>query len=102
MRVYATHEIVRQSVLVYVEVGDDPATGDRFFQVQDSSRFRNPVRVAPGEEPPFWMRIPEQIANAVGEALAPRPDVTERHLDDAIGIRDRLLALVEKTWELPR
>jgi hypothetical protein len=47
-----------------------------------------------------WWRLPEGALDAIVAAYAkvasPHP-ATERHLDDAIKVRDRLLALVERT-----
>lgn len=96
MNVYAIREPARQTVAVYVEVGED-TDGARWFHVQDP--LEGPVRVVRGTEPPLWARVPMWIAEAIGEALAPRPEATERHLDDAIAIRDRLLSLVEKAHD---
>lgn len=96
MNVYAIPEPARQSVAVYVEVGED-TDGARWFHVQDP--LEGPVRVEQGQEPPLWARVPMRIAEAIGEALAPRPEATERHLDDAMAVRDRLLSIVEKAHE---
>lgn len=97
MNVYAIREPERQTVAVYVEVGHVEADGSRYFATQDPSEA--PVHVAAAAEPPLWARVPMGIAEAIGEALAPRPEASERHLDDAIAVRDRLLTLVEKAHE---
>jgi hypothetical protein len=97
MKVYAIAEPVRRSVAVYVEVHED-SEGVRHFETLAGGAARI-VEVAPGAEPPMWARVPERIAAALAEALAPRPVATERHLDDAIALRDRLLTLVEKAHD---
>lgn len=52
--------------------------------------------VAPMEEPPIYLVIGYQEAEAIGEALAPRPAATERHLEDAMDVCDRLLTMMER------
>lgn len=96
MKVYAVPEPERQSIRVYVETGTDTG-GSRWFVTNDP--LDAPVKVEPGVEPPLWARVPMHIAEAIAEALAPRPAATERHLDDAIALRDRLLSLVEKAHD---
>lgn len=100
MKVYTVREPERQTVRVYVELNAGPDEGDgryaRWFQYRDAEGRIAIMKVAPGDEPPLWDRVPEPIAQALGEALAPRPAATERHLDDAIAVRDRLLAMVER------
>lgn len=54
------------------------------------------VKVPAGEPGPVFISIPDRWAAEIAEALAPRPQATERHLDDAIAVRDRLLTLVER------
>lgn len=90
MKVQAYRDPIRQRFNILVELGTDPS-GKRLYMASDSSI----VDVAFGEEPPLYMSIPEQIANALAEALDPRPPATERHLDDAIDVRDRMITLVE-------
>ena len=101
MRIYAQPDPIRQAVYVYVELGTDEQ-GRRTFDSGEPGKM--PVAVPMGAEPPRYMTVPMQIAEKIGEALAPRPDVTERHLDDAIVVRDRALTLVEilATQQLPR
>ncbi len=99
MKVYAIVEPARQTVAVYVETGED-RDGTRFFATQGlAGQVLAQERVPPGGEPPMWARVPWRIAEAIGEALAPRPVATARHLDDAIVVRDRLLTLVEKAHD---
>lgn len=99
MRVYAEREWARQTIAVYVELRGPDEHGDRLFETfvtHGEDATLTAVRVRHGEPPPMWLRIPVQVAQALGEALAPRPEVTERHLDDALVVRDRLLGLVER------
>jgi hypothetical protein len=49
------------------------------------------MAVAPGNEPPIYLIIGREEADAIANAISPRPQATERHLDDAINVRDRLL-----------
>lgn len=100
MNVYAVSDPIRRQMVVYVEVNGDPnASGlSRWFSyVEDGSPMV--MEVAAGAEPPAYMRVDMRIAEHIAEALAPRPEATERHLDDAIAIRDRLLSLVEKAHD---
>jgi hypothetical protein len=101
MKVYAIPEPVRRSVAVYVEVNREE-DGSAWFETTSLDGGREVVKVDAYAEPPLWARVPVHFAEAIGEALAPRPAATERHLDDAIAVRDRLLALVEKAHEGPR
>lgn len=94
MNVYAVLEPHRMSVVVYVQVGETDH-GSKLFMSNDYSV----TEVAMGQEPPFYLRLPTEIAEQVGKAIAPRPEATERHLDDAIEIRDRLLTVVETIWK---
>jgi len=54
------------------------------------------LEVAPGEEMPRYVRLFNEVAEAIVTELMPPPVATDRHLRDAIGVRDRLLTLVEK------
>lgn len=90
MNVFAVHRPEMQSTLVYVKLGERDGSG--LFQTYDGE-----VREVPmGTEPPLYMRIPDPIAEAVGKALAPRPVATERHLEDAMNVRDWALGLIDK------
>jgi hypothetical protein len=56
------------------------------------------VSVDPGEEPPRYLDLPMQIAELLKVELdGGREPATNRHLDDAIAVRDRLLAMVERS-----
>jgi hypothetical protein len=93
-RFYAEPDPLRAEVRLYHEVEEAAEPGKRaFLSLIDGFTFH---QVEPGQEPPMYIRpIPLHLAEEVARALAPRPEVTERHLDDAIEVRDRLLSLVE-------
>lgn len=91
MKVHAIHEIERNSVRIYIEVGID-ADGRHLYLKPDG----HPVGIFPGAEPPLYMRLDQMIAEAIAEALSPPPVASARHLDDAIEVRDRVMTLVEK------
>jgi hypothetical protein len=90
-KVHIWDDVVRERVNVYIEIGRNE-NGQRLFLTPDG---RPPLMVVEGSEPPLYMWIPAYIARALGEALAPRPEASERHLDDALMIRDRLLTMIE-------
>lgn len=96
MKVHIQYDESRMVYLVRVEYGEPTDEGVRRF----ASLTEGPpgtFYVRPGEEAPLYMRpIPLDIAEALGKALAPRPEATERHLDDALDVRDRLLTLIER------
>lgn len=97
MKVYTVHRPERMGYNVYVEVGQ-ANDGSKWFATLPNPLYSDggPVQVAVGEEAPIYMFVPEQIAKALGEALAPRPEATERHLEDAMYTRDRMIDFVEK------
>lgn len=57
-------------------------------------------RIPPGESHPVAFSVPRYAVHDLIAALqhpgVDRPAATERHLDDAIEVRDRLLSLVEQ------
>jgi hypothetical protein len=89
----------RVSFRVYLRLTDEPNEQGAFLyrSGHDPKLHCSPevVAVWPGQEPPLYMRIEEGLARALAEALAPRPEFGERHLNDAIEVRDRLLAILE-------
>lgn len=95
---FHTHiDPIRQRVNVYCEGGTDAGTGRRVFLTRGRDDSPPEVHaVELGAEPPLWDWFPMEVVDALGEALAPRPEASARHLDDAIGVRDRTLALVER------
>lgn len=99
MKVYAIPEPERQTVRVYVEVGGATDDGARHFRTTSADGVPTVTKVPPGAEPPMFMRLEMDVAVAVADALTSRPEASARHLDDALTVRDRLLALIEKRWE---
>jgi len=89
------HDPIRQRALVYRCVGTDERGRDLYSTRGDIDRVPEVIAVEPGHEPPLWDWFPWEVVTALGNALAPRPEVTERHLEDALTVRDRLLALFE-------
>jgi hypothetical protein len=85
MKVHVADDPIRQRKLIYVQVSDDGLV--RRFQGPDEVDYD----VRQGEEPPLYASVPYFIADAIGEALAPRPAFSERHLEDAIKVRDVVL-----------
>jgi hypothetical protein len=97
-RIYTHHDPIRQRVNIYVQVSEEE-DGSRWFQAGgDPSKFHGAgelTRVPQGQEPPLWGWVSDEIAEALGKALAPPPDFGARHLEDAIDVRDRLLVILE-------
>lgn len=93
MEVSVYNDPVKQQTIVLIELGTDDHGVMHFMDERGAA-----VPVLMGQEPPTYMTIPIQVAKAIGEALAPRPEASARHLNDAIEVRDRLLSLVERQW----
>lgn len=92
----AVREPRMDALLLYVYREGHDMNGPLRMYFRDEGE---PLLVRPGEEGPMYCRpIPTYIAEALGLALAPRPEFGERHLDDAIAVRDRLLALIETDY----
>jgi hypothetical protein len=86
-------------IVVYYEIGSNEL-GTRAFMTGDGRI----VDVEPGAEAPFYLQVAEPVADAVAQAIAPRPEASARHLDDAILIRDEALAMVQQfvtSWTRP-
>lgn len=99
MKFEVQHDPIRQRVLVYCRLPDDDR-GNKVYLTRDKpdgdySRTAMVHAIAYGHEPPMWDWFPIEVAEALGNALAPRPEFGERHLADALSVRDRLLALFE-------
>lgn len=92
-RIPVVYRPEREVYMVYVMLGTTDE-GNRLYRAEDGVH-----PVPPNGEAPAYMTVGADIARAIGEALAPRPEATERHLDDAIATRDRLLSLIESTWK---
>ena len=88
--VFTIYRPERMCYDVYVQIGVDD-NGMRIFQTAD----RRIEHVPSGQEAPRYATVDVMIAEALGEALAPREEASERHLNDALRVRDRLLTLVE-------
>lgn len=86
MRVMTDFDVIRGRVNVYVELLPGMfLTGDNEHQ-----------SVEPGALPPMFMSLPDEIAQLLKVELdGGREPATNRHLTDAIEVRDRLLTLVE-------
>jgi hypothetical protein len=95
MKFEVQHDPIRQRVLVYCRLPDN-RDGDKVYMTRGGDGHASEVRtVSYGHEPPLWDWFPWEVAEALGEVLAPRPEFSERFLEDALTVRDRLLALVE-------
>lgn len=95
MNAHVEQDIITNRVKLWLWA-EDPLAGKVHALGPDLDTF---TTHAAGEtwEP---ISLSREIAEAVGSALAKmgRPEeATQRHLSDAIAVRDRLLALVEKT-----
>lgn len=100
MKFFIHRDPVRQRINVYCEIPADPdyGPGERVFLTRrNEEQYIAPMvhRIALGGEPPIWDWFPEEVAELLGEALAPRPEFSERYLTDAVTVRDRLLTMVE-------
>lgn len=97
MKVYTVPQPERQSVAIYVIMREED-DGTKHCLFMDRQSARKIQRVPMGGELPYYMILPDEIAEPLADALRPpfEPDATERHLDDAVEVRDRLLGLVER------
>lgn len=99
MKFHVRHDPIHQRVNVYCELNPDPEhDGERVFMTRrdlDGREVPMIHRVAMGAEPPLWDWFPEQAIEPLAHALAPRPEFGERHLTDALTVRDRLLTILE-------
>lgn len=93
MKVYVTHDVTRQLFNIYIEEAPADDRGGRWFRTHECCQL-----IAYGAEPPVWAQLPEGVAASLAEALSPWAVTvaSERHLNDAIAVRDRLLAIVER------
>lgn len=98
MKAYAVHEPERKSWRIYVEQGEstNPTDPGRWYMRPSEPGEPEMVLVAPGQEPPLYMRLPEEIAHAIIAELDERPPATAYHLRDAMTVRDRLLTMLEQ------
>lgn len=95
MEVRVVHNPARESVDIYVfrRVNQD----QRMYHRMDEP----PVILNAMEEAPVFGRFPVEVIEAIAREISPptETDATERHLDDAVMIRDRLLTLVESEFK---
>lgn len=88
MRLATQFDPIRGRVLVYIET-----LPGHWLNANNEH-----VSTDPGEEPPCYLDLPLQIAELLKVELdGGREPATNRHLDDAIAVRDRLLAMVERS-----
>jgi hypothetical protein len=90
MKAVAYNDPIRQRVIVLIEAGVDSSNVQHYLNAEGDAV---PVRL--GEEPPIYLSLDMRVAAEVAKVLTPQPDVTARHLDDALAMRDRLLTMVE-------
>jgi hypothetical protein len=97
MKFHVHHDPVRQRVNIYCEAGSDPDTGVRVFLTRRTGEHwgEQAHQIGLGMEPPLWDWFPDDAVGPLAEALSPRPVATERHLDDALAMRDRVFKLHE-------
>lgn len=84
----------RQQIILYRKLG--PVEGKPGFDWFESGHDGRLMEVPQGTEPPWYMRVSDQAAEAVANALKPPVEAGARHLDDAIEVRDRLLDIVDR------
>lgn len=90
MRAFVVHEPERESLRLYLEIAE-LENGSRLFKTYNGGFQEVPM----GSEPPMYLRLPEPFVRPIADAIAPRPEFGERHLNDAIEVRDRLLKMIE-------
>lgn len=89
------HEPWMERMVIYCKMGSYE-DGCRMYATRPHGPAPYWMIVAPMEEPPLYLVIGTQEADAIAEAIQQRPEATERHLDDAMDVRDRLLTMMEK------
>lgn len=89
------HQPWMERMIIYCKLGMF-ADGCRLYATRPQGDPPFYMIVAPMEEPPLYLAIGSEEADAIADAIRPRPQVNERHLDDTINVRDRLMAMLEK------
>jgi hypothetical protein len=97
MKFQVVHDMLRQRVVLYCELGTDEQTGERHFLTRRTGEHRAEEvhKVSMGDEPPIWDWFPVEAVKPLAEALTPHPVASERHLEDALATRDRVFRLHE-------
>lgn len=94
MEVLVIHRLERMSYDVYVKIGEDREARTTLFLTPEGT-----LLVGAGQETPKWLTIPEDIFEAMIDEgrkhFPPEKDDVREHLSDTIGVRDRLLKLIE-------
>lgn len=94
MRVHVQPDPLRDRVDVFVN------TGGAYWLVYGEDK---PQLVPQDVTPPVYVSLPTWIARELKGQLEGKPDPAgDRHLTDAIGVRDRLLTMVETQWSKNR
>lgn len=97
-KVHVNHEPWRERMVIYVRLGEFK-DGSRLYRRRIETMLHGhdtSLEIVPPEgEPPLYLVIGNQEAEAIADAIRPRPQVNERHLDDAIDVRDRLMTIIE-------
>jgi hypothetical protein len=88
------YEPWRDRIIIYSLMGRF-ADGCRLYVTRRDGDSPYMMVVAPQEEPPLYLTLGSDEADAIADAIRPRPQVNERHLADTIEVRDRLLTLIE-------
>jgi hypothetical protein len=86
-------------VWLYSPIGIGPDTDVRYLRYEGDGKWSDIVQPMAVEAPAPTFELPRQAAEALASALATmgRPEeATQRHLTDAIKVRDRLLTMLEK------
>jgi hypothetical protein len=96
--VQVNRQLGMERTILYMKLGVF-ADGCRLYAKRPYGEPPFIMIVAPMEEPPVYLVIGDQEAEMIADAIRPRPQVNERHLDDAIQVRDRLLSMAERHSE---
>jgi len=81
----------RMGTDIYIRLAESTPTTPGLFL----GMYQEVLEVHEGEEPPLYLHLPDNIKDALLETFRPRVDPSERHLKDALGVRDRLMVLLE-------
>ena len=89
-RVVVQHDWLKRTAKVYC--GLYPADGGGMVCLTTEGQ----TTIGEDEEAPLWFEVPQSLVESLAAQLTNRPAFSDRHLDDAIKVRDRLLTLVER------